>query len=154
MAMDRLRDSDLYVSLGDCYASLNIVGSAEQAYRNAVRLNDRNATAWNNWAYMYAERGIKLEESLRLAKRAVALEPDNGCFVDSLGWAYFGLGHHRTALSHLRRAVELSPSEAELRYHLGMALEVVGNRKGAFIEYRKALLLDPSHKLAVRRLRR
>ena len=39
---------------------------------------------------MLADRGVKLEEALDLHQdRHVTLEPTNGAYLDSLGWAYF-----------------------------------------------------------------
>ncbi|UCD57626.1 MAG: tetratricopeptide repeat protein, partial [Candidatus Hydrogenedentota bacterium] len=67
----------------------------------------------------------------------------DGRFVDSLGWVYFQLGKHKTALQLLARAAELSPSDAEIRYHLGRAFETLGNVQAARVEYTKTLWLDP-----------
>ena len=43
---------------------------------------------------MLADRGIKLDEALGLIKKAVDLDPANGAYLDSLGWAYFKLGKY------------------------------------------------------------
>ena len=39
--------------------------------------------------YMLAERGERLDESVNFVKKALQIEPENGSFLDSLGWAYF-----------------------------------------------------------------
>ena len=145
-------DSELYTVLGDAYVHLNRLSEAEVAYRQAVRLNRSNATAYNNWGYMYADSSIKLDEALRLSKRAVDLEPDNGYFADSVGWAYFRKGDREKALEFLKSAVELCPSDAEIRYHLGRAFEAQGNVRAALVEYHKALKLSSSHKPARERI--
>ena len=46
----------------------------------------------NYLGYMLADKGIRLPEALKLIRKAVELEPMNGAYLDSLGWAYFKLG--------------------------------------------------------------
>lgn len=152
--LDRLRDSELYLVLGDTFWQLDLLQLSQEAYRQAIFLNDRNATAYNDLGYHYAEAGIRLDEALELTQRAVELEPRNGYFVDSLGWTYFQLGKHKRALELLKTAAELSPSEPEIRYHLGRAFESVGNVQAARLEYRKTLCLKPTFAEAKHRMGR
>ena len=48
-----------------------------------------NAPALNYLGYMLAERGERLDESVSFLKKALQIEPENGSYLDSLGWAYF-----------------------------------------------------------------
>jgi len=146
---DRLQDSEMYRALGDAYYHLKRIDRAERAYRRAIRLNRRNATAYNNWGYMYADFGIKLDEAGRLTKRAMDLEPQNGCFIDSLGWAYYRKGQTKKALELLKKAAELYPFDTEVRWHLGKAYETLGDLKSARVEYQKAAVLSNSHRAAL-----
>jgi Flp pilus assembly protein TadD len=41
---------------------------------------------------MLADRNVRLNEALEMTKKAVDQEPDNGAFLDSLGWVYYRLG--------------------------------------------------------------
>lgn len=139
-----LKVSELYREMGDLLITLRKIDDAERAYANAVRLYPQNALAYNNWGYNYAERGIQLDEALRLTKRAVELSPSEGMFVDSLGWAYFQKHQYKESVDWLKKAVRLDPTSTELRYHLGMAYEKTGYPSGARVEYSKALALYPS----------
>ena len=56
--------------------------------------------ALNYLGYMLAERGERLTESVDLIKRALETEPDNGSYLDSLGWAYFKDGKFDLAVEH------------------------------------------------------
>ena len=49
----------------------------------------KNADALNSFGYMLAERGQKLDEAVSLVERALAIDPGNGAYLDSLGWAYY-----------------------------------------------------------------
>ncbi len=139
--LDRFRDSDLYVALGDAYWQLGLTDLSRDAYRRAILLNDQNAVAYNNLGYHYAEAGIRLDEALKLTQRAVELQPGDGCFLDSLGWAYFKLGKHEKAVTLLRKAAKLSPCDPEIRYHLGRAFASVGRVQAARVENKKILWL-------------
>lgn len=152
-ATDRIRDSGLYTTLGDASWKLGDIAAAEKAYQTAVRLNRDNATAYNNWGYMLAESNQQLDKALDLTRKAIALEPENGCFLDSVGWAYFQKGDAGRALGYLRQAVRLSPSELEVRLHYARALDAQGNVQAALVEYHKVLRLSPSNALAKERIR-
>lgn len=148
-ATDRMFDSELYTHLGDVYWKVGDTAEAEEAYQMAIKLYRDNAAAYNNWGYLLAESNQQLDKALELTRKAVALEPKSGCFLDSLGWAYFQKGDSGAAIGYLRKAAELSPSEAEVRLHYARALEAHGNRESALVEYQKVLELSP-HNAAAR----
>lgn len=151
--LNELWDSKLYTTLGDaCYHS-GQVHRAEKAYREAIRLHKRNGKALNNLGYMLADNNLKLDEALELIKAAVEIEPRNGVYLDSLGWAYYRKGDYDKALEYLVTASEQAPGIAEIRFHLGMVFEADGFADAALIEYKKALKLDPSYALARERIR-
>jgi tetratricopeptide (TPR) repeat protein len=68
---------------------------------------------------MYADRGINLDESVEMVRRALIIEPENGYYIDSLGWAYFKKGMLGEALQELKRAVALVPDDPIIVEHLG-----------------------------------
>ena len=55
---------------------------------------------------MLADRGTRLDEALSLIRRAVALDPQNGAYLDSLGWVHFKMGKYDLAEDALRKAVD------------------------------------------------
>jgi tetratricopeptide (TPR) repeat protein len=71
--------------LGAAYERTGRHGEAEEAFRGLLEIDSSFAPALNYLGYMWADLGRNLEEALDLAERAVALEPDNGAYVDSLG---------------------------------------------------------------------
>ena len=70
-------------------------------------LNPENAAALNYLGYTWAEQGIHLDEAEQLILRALAIEPNDGFYIDSLGWVYYQRGEYMQAIQHLERAVEL-----------------------------------------------
>jgi tetratricopeptide (TPR) repeat protein len=80
---------------------------------------------------------------MSLIEKAVALKPDDGYIVDSLGWAHFKLNNYKEAVRFLERAVELKPEDPVLNDHLGDALWKVGREREARFQWDQALTLDP-----------
>ncbi len=80
---------------------------------------------------------------MSLIEKAVALKPDDGYIVDSLGWAHYKLGNYAEAVRFLERAVELKPQDPVLNDHLGDALWRVGREREAKFQWDQSLTLDP-----------
>lgn len=121
------------------------------AFRRVLQLEPDFHAALNYLGYTFAEAGINLEEALTLASRAVALDPDNGAYVDSLGWAYFRLGRPEQARSYLERAARLEPEDATLQEHLGDVYVALGQTERARQAYQRALELEGDNVEQVRR---
>jgi len=107
--------------------------------RRAVELNPKNAAALNYLGYTYAEMGVQLDEAERLIRRALDIEPDDGFYVDSLGWVYYQRGDYPRAVEQLERAVELASEDPTVAEHLGDAYDRGGHPRDALRVYRDAL---------------
>ncbi|MBI4466464.1 MAG: tetratricopeptide repeat protein [Acidobacteria bacterium] len=92
---------------------------AEEQFRKVLAMNPESAVTLNYLGYMFADQGMKLEESVELLERAVKIEPYNGAYLDSLGWAYFRLNQLGKAEEYLRRAVERISRDPTIHDHLG-----------------------------------
>ncbi|MDH3745580.1 MAG: tetratricopeptide repeat protein [Acidobacteriota bacterium] len=125
--------------------------AAEREFRRVLNIEPEFAPALNYLGYMWAERGENLGEAIDLVQRAVDLEPDNGAYVDSLGWAYYQLGRFEEARGHLERAARLVGEDSVVFEHLGDVYEAVGEADRALEQYRRALELDGENAETVRR---
>lgn len=92
---------------------------AEEQFRQALAINPESAATLNYLGYMFADQGVKLEESVKLIQRALTLDPYNGAYLDSLGWAYFKLNQLDQAEAYLLRAVERVSHDPTVQDHLG-----------------------------------
>lgn len=122
---------------------------AEADMRRALELAPDQPEVMNYLGYSWVDRGENLQEGLQLISRAVALRPNSGAIIDSLGWAYYRLGDYERALQHLERAVELDPADPTLNDHLGDVYWRVGRRTEARYQWRRALTLEPSDPAAI-----
>jgi len=98
-----------------------------------------DAEAMNFVGYSWAEKGERLDEAEKLVRRAVDLEPDNGSYLDSLGWILFQRGDLPGAISTLERAEALAGPEPTILEHLGDAYRRSGREADATKAWRRAL---------------
>ena len=91
---------------------------------------------------MWAENGENLDRALDLIARAVSLDPENGAYIDSLGWAHFQLGQFHEAKSYLERASRLVPADAVILEHLGDLYRTLGDEFEARRVYELAVQLE------------
>ena len=128
--------------LGAAYERTGQLPQAEGEFRRLLSLDPEFAPALNYLGYMWTEQGQNLQEALELVNRAVELEPDNGAYLDSLGWAYYQLGRYGEARDNLERAAELIPDDAVIVEHLGDLHQAVGDVDQARHYYLRAVDLD------------
>ncbi len=135
--------SDLLFALA---ASLERSGAFDEAverFRELIAREPDNASALNYLGYMYADKGINLEEARDLIRKAVDEEPSSGAYLDSLGWVYFKLGDLDRAEKHLTEAARLEPFDPTVQEHLGELHLARGNRPAAEAAFRRALASRP-----------
>ncbi|MHB9138875.1 MAG: tetratricopeptide repeat protein [Victivallaceae bacterium] len=110
-------------------ADIAFIAEPEVAVKWYKRAADQDcATAMNNLAYIWAEQGKELDKALILAGKAVNMEPDNGCFSDTLGWVLFKKGRYDEALGRLTAAAKIDPENEEILDHLGEACFKLGKK--------------------------
>jgi tetratricopeptide (TPR) repeat protein len=63
--------------------------------------------ALNDLGYLWADEKKQLPRALAMIQQAVAAEPDNAAYRDSLGWVYYRLGKNDEALAELKKATTL-----------------------------------------------
>ena len=113
--------------------------AAEDMFRKVLATDPRDAGALNYLGYMFADRGVRLDEALSLIKRAVQEEPQNYAYLDSLGWAYFKLGNYDMAEETLRKAMDHNSSDPTVHDHMGEVYAKTGRLKLAVAQWERAL---------------
>jgi tetratricopeptide (TPR) repeat protein len=150
-AIERLgEDRNLVFARAAALERLDEVEESAVLFRSLVEAEPNDANASNYLGYMWADRNMHLEEALELIARAVALDPENPAYLDSLGWVHFRLGDLDEAEHWLRRAIDLGAGlgDGTIYCHLGEVLLSRGDTE----EGRRYLLLgldmgcdDPEH---------
>jgi len=113
---------------------------AEAVFRKILSADPTNAGTLNYLGYMMADHGVQLNEALDYVKKAVQLEPANGAYLDSLGWAYFKLGKYDLAEENLVKATQHEMGDdPTVQEHLGDLYQKTGRLKQAVTHWEHAL---------------
>jgi len=129
----------VYFLRGDTYQREKKFDEAEAEFRKILAANPQSAATLNYLGYMNADRDVRLEESLNYIKQAVSLEPTNGAYLDSLGWAYFKLGKYDLAEENLAKASLRMDSDPTVQDHLGDLYQKTGRLKLAAAHWERAM---------------
>jgi tetratricopeptide (TPR) repeat protein len=132
-------DVSLTIQLASVLEKAGRHDEAEKTLRAIIAGEPDNATALNNLGYFLIERGRQSPEALELIERAISIEPINGSFLDSLGWAHYKLGRIKEAREQLERAAVYSRQNSTLHEHLGDVLKELGRSQEARRHWEKAL---------------
>ncbi|MDQ6663837.1 MAG: tetratricopeptide repeat protein [Acidobacteriota bacterium] len=112
---------------------------AEAAFRSVLKDDPDNAGALNYLGYMLADRDVRLDEANKLISRAVELDPQNGAYLDSLGWVYYRQNRLDQAEDQLRRALEKMSKDPTVHDHLGDVYFKQGKVKEAIAQWQASL---------------
>jgi tetratricopeptide (TPR) repeat protein len=118
---------------------------AEKMFLKCVELDPDHAEAYNYLAYMWAEKGIKLDKAAETIRKALKLDPSSGAFIDTLGWIYFMQGKYDDALKSIGKASEILPDDATIIEHLGSVYDKLGDSEKALEYWKKSITLDPDN---------
>ena len=128
-----------YFLLGSIYEHEKKYDLAERQFKKVLDADPLNAAAANYLGYMLADRGIRLEESVKYIQKAVQLEPNNGAYLDSLGWAYLKMNRTDLAAPPLEKAAHLIQDDPTILDHLGQLYLQMGKRQQAEQAWERAL---------------
>jgi tetratricopeptide (TPR) repeat protein len=112
---------------------------AEQYFQQALDLDPQNAMTLNYMGYMWADKGVKLPDALKMIKKAVEIEPMNGAYLDSLGWVYFKMGEYELSEDNLRQAANRTQTDPTVHMHLGDLYEKTGRIRLAAAQWELSL---------------
>ena len=141
MALSHNPDDQEYARflLGSIYERQKKFDLAEDQFRKVLDVDPLNDAAANYLGYMLADRGVRLDESVKYIKDALKIEPNNGAYLDSLGWVYHKMNRNDMAQVPLEKAVKLIPDDPTIREHLGYVYLALGEKAKALQEWEHAL---------------
>ncbi len=132
-----LRSARLELS-GVCVA-LGRLDEAEQRLEEVLDDFPDDIEADNDLGFLWADRNVHLARALTMIRAAIAAEPDNRAYRDSLGWVYFRLGRFPDAVAELEKAVDEKQPDGTVLDHLGDAYQKVGNSAKALATWRRSI---------------
>ncbi len=148
-----IRYIDVLFGLGSSLERSGRFEDSVEAFQKLINLSPRHAEALNYLGYMFAEKGIRLDEAETLVKRALAEDPDNGAFLDSLGWTHYQRGQYNEAEKLLDKAIHAEikrngdeDSISIIWEHIGDNAMTLGKQQKALESWQKAIQANPSNK--------
>lgn len=134
------------------YESLKMYARCDSVYELAVKRLPDNALILNNFGYSLSERNIRLQEALKMAQKAVSIEPENAAYLDTIGWIYFKLGQLKKAAEYIRKAVDSGEASAVVLEHLGDVYAGLGQMEQAKTFWQKSIDLEPDNQPLIQKL--
>jgi tetratricopeptide (TPR) repeat protein len=143
-----------YFNYGATAEEAGLYEKAADLFRKAIAMDPANAAdACNYLGYMWVEQNQHLDEAEAMIKRAVQSEPNNGAFLDSLGWLEFRQGKFEQALTDLQRAAKnMTHDDPVVLEHIGDTYLKLQRVPQALEAWQKALTLDPQNKTLVQKI--
>ena len=148
-----LEDSEMvnarfYFNYGATAEQAGLYDKAADLFRQSIAMDPANAAdACNYLGYMWVQQNTHLDEAEAMIKRALQSEPDNGAYLDSLGWLEFRQGKFEQALSDLLRAAKsMTRDDPVVFEHIGDTYLQLKRMPQALEAWQKALALDPGNK--------
>src|SRR6266576_2202249 len=144
---DDVVNAKFYFNYGAGAEQAGLYDKAADLLRKSIALDPANAAeAYNYLGYMWADHNLHLDEAEDMIKRALLIEPDNGSYLDSLGWVEFRKGKVDQALVDLLRAAKNIERDDPIVFeHIGDIYLKLDRVSEALGSWQKALALDPKN---------
>jgi len=142
-SLDTLADRPgSHMGFGLLYSNLGDPARAEQAYRDAFRIDPSHIESRINLAELLFQQD-RTPESGALLKECVRLAPDRGVAHEALGRHFVRMKDYHQALVWLSEAARLMPDNAHIHYFYGVALNQLEQFEKALVPLSRAHELEP-----------
>jgi tetratricopeptide (TPR) repeat protein len=141
-------NAKFYFNYGATAEQAGLYDKAADLLRKSIALDPANAAeAYNYLGYMWADHNMHLDEAEEMIRHALEIEPNNGSYLDSLGWVEFRKGNFDQALADLLRAAKNIERDDPIVFeHVGDIYLKLDRVSEALGSWQKALALDPKNK--------
>jgi len=110
-----------------------------QKMEEVLKRDGENPSSLNLLGYFLIEKDQRIDEAINFIEKALKSEPNNGSFLDSLGWGYYKKGDLEKAYYFLKKANFLEPYNGTILSHLGDVCLKSGKYSEALLRYKQAL---------------
>jgi tetratricopeptide (TPR) repeat protein len=124
---------------GAMFEHLKKYDSAETEFRKVLEIEPDDAKTLNYLGYMFAEAGLKLDEAAKLVGRALELDPQNGAYLDSMGWVYYRQNKLPEAENMLVQALAKIGKDPTVHDHLGDIYFKQGKTREAVMQWQASM---------------
>lgn len=154
LSNDEVLNARFYFDYGAAADQAGFYDKAADLFRRSISLDPANsAEAYNYVAFMWAEHNLHLDEAEDMVGRALQFDPNNGAYLDTLGWIHYRKGKFEDALNELLRAAQnLTRPDPIVLEHIGDAYSKLNRIPQALDFWQKAVALSPDNKLLAEKI--
>lgn len=113
--------AQLHFFLGSMQDRVGDSKSTISSMKRVLEIDADHIQALNYLAYTYADQGMELDEAEDMSRRALAMQPNDGYILDTVGWVLFKKGKVENAIRYLEAAYKVKNDEAIIAEHLADA---------------------------------
>ena len=129
----------------------------EKTLKRLLDINPENADALNFYGYYLVDKTRRVEEGGEYIKKALAANPEDAAFIDSMAWYYYKKKEYEKAYE-LLGSIPLEDmaalNDAEIYLHLGQTAQSLKLWEEAADYYNKVLEIEPNNKTAKKNLKK
>ncbi|MCF7908645.1 MAG: tetratricopeptide repeat protein [Candidatus Omnitrophica bacterium] len=139
--------------LGYLYDESGRRKEAIDVWKKGLAIDESHAPILNSLGYVYTLEGENLDQAKTMIEKALEQEPENGAYLDSLGWVYFKLGNLEKAKEYLEKAIA-NIKDPEIFEHLGDLYAETGEPAKGLEYYKEGLAHFPNHSSLKKKIER
>ena len=149
LSNDEVLNARFYFDYGIAADQAGLYDKAADLFRKSISLDPGNsAEAYNYVAYMWADHNMHLDEAEQMVGEALQFDPNNGAYLDTLGWIHYRKGKFEEAVNVLLRAEQnLTKPDPTVLEHIGDAYAKLEKIPQALEFWQKAIALTPENQL-------
>jgi tetratricopeptide (TPR) repeat protein len=151
---EEVLNARFYFDYGVAADQAGLYDKAGELFKKSISLDPTNAAeAYNYVGFMWADHNMHLDEAEEMIGRALQFDPNNGAYLDSLGWVHYRKGKHEEALAELLRAAQnLTRHDPVVFEHIGDTYSKLNRVPQALEYWQKAIALAPENKLLAEKI--
>ncbi|MDD3295833.1 MAG: tetratricopeptide repeat protein [Candidatus Omnitrophica bacterium] len=134
-----------YFWLGYLYEEAGRRREAVDMWKAGLEIDGSYAPILNSLGYVYAQEGNNLDLAEEMVQKALKEEPENGAYLDSLGWIYYRKGDFDKAKEYLEKSITYI-KDPEVYEHLGDLYITTGEKDKGLEFYGQGLENFPDYK--------
>ncbi len=96
----------------------NVIKKMDELFNKAYKAGAKSPTFYNFHGYILIDEDYDIKRGIKLVQKALALEPKNVYYLDSLAWGYFKQKECKSAKDLAKEIEKLGTDEKDILEHL------------------------------------
>ncbi|MGD8413851.1 MAG: tetratricopeptide repeat protein [Candidatus Latescibacterota bacterium] len=135
-------DRGTLLNLASVFEKMEQYGEAERYLKQVYEQDPEDPSVCNFYGYLLAVMRKDLDKAETLILKALDSDPDNGYYLDSLGWVYYQMGDYSKAIAEIEKASLRVSDDPTILEHLGDAYRAMRRYKEARAAYERSSRLQ------------